>query len=453
MRRRYLLYQIIGLTFLLTASAQADIRLSVRSVDGGTTLRFGRVGSLSSIDQEVQVRIDSSDGNQYQVYQRMLEPLTNERGETLQDSVLLSGAAYGSNAQGSLYLTDLEPLRSIGQHIYTSDPNGTSDGFTVFYRADSSRINASGSFLGKILYSVQPINGGAVAEQILTVTLDAEGGLNVETEASDGTNRVRISSDQRPTDGADYRLSFSNNISRQLITLYQELDTLPRNDVMQSLNPDLLKVMITQSERGDSPQTFSLAPGQERIYAGDAEADVIDCRFMLDPEQLSQQPAGRYQGVIHYVLESGSQRQVFDLDLEVEIQPIFEMTVMYPPEGMAFKGLLASDPPEERVIQVQVKSTLGSPYIVTQLINSPMTSEDGRPFQTEYFRLKGDLMKGGGRVGYQEYSPVPLGEAVLYESDPLGSSAIFSVTYQLKPYQGMEAGNYKMGVVYSLGEM
>ena len=73
---------IVCLSLLPYRICEATLSLSVTPRDSGSSLRFGRVDLLSSTDKEVRVRVTSSADTQYQIYQRVLEPFVNERGNS-----------------------------------------------------------------------------------------------------------------------------------------------------------------------------------------------------------------------------------------------------------------------------------------------------------------------------------------------------------------------------------
>jgi hypothetical protein len=152
---------VLSIFFLLANNSEAAVSVSVSPMEGGSSLRFGRVDVTSSNTKEVRLRITSGDGRQYQVFQRIIEPLINEQGGSLDLEAVQSYTLIGSNSQGTLYQQDLEGLSLADQLLYTSNDPGDSDAFTLIYQINSERINAGGDFTGKIVYTVRPIAGGA----------------------------------------------------------------------------------------------------------------------------------------------------------------------------------------------------------------------------------------------------------------------------------------------------
>src|SRR5436190_11780587 len=101
------------MTITLMANAvnvYAVVNLSVNPQEGGSTLRLGRIGTSNILDKEVRIRTTSTEGAQYQVFQRVLEPLTSQDGKNLDLGVIGTYTLNGSNASGTLYAQNPEPM-------------------------------------------------------------------------------------------------------------------------------------------------------------------------------------------------------------------------------------------------------------------------------------------------------------------------------------------------------
>lgn len=438
---------------LISTQSFAAVTLSVTPSEGGNSIRFGRVGTLSSEDKEVRIRVTSDSGQQYQVFQRM-GSLVNEKGEMLEHTALLTGGLIGSNAQGTLYIQDTEPLGFSEQQIYSSDPAGTSDSFVVFYRVDPEALNVSGSFQGQMFFTVRPIGEGNIDETVLTVTLEVGGDLKVETAGNAGATRVRVSTDQHPLADSVFSISFTNNMEGKPIKIYQYIDIFPRDELMQPVEAGLIQYSAFGGEGGGDvlqEGTGDLNPEQILLYEGTVSHDTIGINFSVNQDLIQNYKAGRYEGRARYLIESSQGEQVCDVDLELILPPVFELKVEFPPEGMNFEGTLETDPPQVKDVTVTVKTNLGKPYVVNQILQTPMTNEKGEEFSSDFFTVKEELVRGEGSVQHNDFSPVSKGEVPLYVSDGLGSSVVLKVSYRMKPYPNMRAGHYKVQVMYSLG--
>ena len=438
---------------LVPTQLYAAVSLTVTPAEGGTSIRFGRVDTLSSEDKEVRIRVNSDEGKQYQVFQRMVGPLVNEKGETVDHTAILSGGLIGSNAQGTLYIQDVEQLGFADQQIYSSDPAGNPDSFLVFYKVDPRALTVSGSFQGQLLYTVRPVGGGSIDETVLTVTLETSVDLSIETSGNAGPDRVKISTEQRPVSDSTFSISFTNNVEGNPIKIYQQVDVLPRDELMQSIDTGLIQYLPLGGENGEILREASsdLRPEQVLIYEGTASHDAIGINFAVNQDMVQGYHAGEYEGQVRYVVETRQGEQTFDCHLALTVEPVFELKVEYPPDGMSFHGALETDPPQVRDITVTVKTNLGKPYVINQLIQAPLTNEKGAEFSSEFFTVREELIKGDGEVQHVDFSPVSKGEVPLYVSDGQGTSAVLRISYRMKPYPDMQAGNYKVQVMYSLG--
>ena len=120
----------------------------------------------------------------------MVEPLVNERGISLGPDAILTYGLIGSNSTGTLYLQTPENFGFGDQLVYTSGADGDSDSFTVVYSASADRLGASGSFSGRIGYTIRSDTQDTV---YLNVYLDAFGELKIDLQGSTSQDRVRLS--------------------------------------------------------------------------------------------------------------------------------------------------------------------------------------------------------------------------------------------------------------------
>ena len=446
----------IGNSFLINHSlVEAAVNLSVNPVTGGTSLSFGRVDEPLEVNKEVRIRVNSNEGQQYQVFQRLIEPIVNEQGLSLAYDAITSYTLNGSNASGTLYLQSPMNLSQGEELLYTSSPAGDSDGFTVVYSTRAQRLNSSGNFLGKMIYTVRPIGGGSQDTSFLTVTLDSTAEMKLEVAGSVSPNGVRLNYSNGKIDNKEFvRISFNGNRSNP-IRIYQEFEVFPQNEQAEELNKDLLKFKVVSNS---GPSEFQEETAVERkrvkLYDSNEDTDSIIVHFELDPQETAQQKQGRYHGRVKYIVETASQTKEEVLDLELEVAPIFNVEVKFPPQGVKFGNILPTSPPQISEVEVRVNTNLGKPYMVMQNVVTPLTNPKGNAIDREYFTIKGELKEGdGGRVANNDYVPILPGESPIFFSDSQGSPAAFKIYYRLKAYPDMHPGDYSTSIVYSLGEV
>lgn len=437
--------------------AFSALNLSAMPVSGGNSIRFGRVDLPSSNNQEVRIRITSTESTQYQIFQRVNQAFQNQRGETLDFNAIEVATLSGSNSSGSLELQAAEPLGFSESLIYTSSNNGLSDSFVIIYQANPDQIAAAGEYYGQIVYTLRPIGGssGSREEVVLNAFLEVADDFNLNTSGSSGRDRVRLSSEGSAHQEGHFKISFDGNRS-QSVKIFQEIIQYPANELNENINTESVQLFVSggiNGELGLGDKT-TLSRRRELIYSSSAQNDDIWINFELDDTAVSAQKAGQYNGRINYIVETGSVSNTYPVDLEVDVAPVFELTTEYPPGGMSFKGLLPNAEPQLREVLVRVKSNMGKPYMVSQNVSTGLTNERGEQIASDNFTVKQELIDSApGRVEDDGFSTIRPGDAPLYYSDKIGSPTEFKVIYQLRPYQKMQAGDYKTSVIYTLGEI
>ena len=142
------------------------------------------------------------------------------------------------------------------------------------------------------------------------------------------------------------------------------------------------------------------------------------------------------------------------VDLEVQVEPQFNIEVTLPPEGMRFEKVLPDGPAQVKEVLVNVKTNLGKPYMVIQKMVSPMTNEKGEEIIPQHFHMKVSLEGSAkGRAAMEDFRQVEAGDSSIFYSDNQGSSAAFKAYYRLRGYPEIAPGDYSTSIVYSLSEM
>lgn len=441
------------LFFHFGAVAEAVVRLDVSPVGGGNSIRFGRVDHPSLSDQEVRIRVTTTDNQQYQVFQRIGVPLTNERSESLDTRALVSAALSGSNGSGTLYLQNEEPLGYTDQLIYTSNEDGFSDNFILVYHVNTDDVLSAGSYRGQIIYTVRSFEGGGDDEIVLDVFLDAGGGLEFDVRTSSGQNLIRLENTEAFRESG-LVFSYKNNFGAPF-EISSEWLQIPTNELGASLAPEsLLFQVLSNTDELLTHQEFSpFLKGRQKIFSSRSAEDVVEVKMIIDDQKIDEENAGLYRGKLRYNVIATEEMRNEDIDIEIEIRPIFELVVTLPPEGMRFTRLIPDTPPQLREINVSVKTNLGRPYQVTQKMIQPLVNENGTALNEEHYLFRQEIISGDGEVSTQEFLPVSVGETVVFNSGREGKASDFRVIYRLEPYSGMEAGDYQTQIIYSLSEM
>ncbi len=430
--------------------ALAELHLSVNSNSGGSSISFGRAFDNMETNKEVRIRVTSTAGTQYQIYQRLVEPLVNEKGASLSSQAIETYALPGSNASGTMYLQSPVSLSQGEELVYSSTPNGDSDNLTLVYSLKPNRVDASGSFQGRILYTVRSIGSNQRDEVFLNITFDALGELKMNVEGANYKDKVSLRfPDQLETQSA-VKINFSGNNGR--IKIYQEADQLPQNDSFEIINKELIKIKSI-SQSGSNLSEGVLENRRTLIYESQASEDNINVNLNIDPQLAEKQNAGTYKTRLKYSVETTTQHKEFFIDLDIDIAPVFKLEVEFPAEGMSFDRVLPDAPPQFKKVKVKVNSNLGKPYTVTQNVQATLTNEKGAQVPKEFFTVNVELPDNTkGRSVINEFKPINVGEQSLFTSGNKGESAEVDVIYRLKSFPEITPGVYSASIVYSLNQ-
>jgi len=450
---RAILYLIICAGVFFPFFSYAAFNISATPYEGGVSLRFGRVDASSLINKEVKIRVTSTEALQYQVFQRILEPFVNEKGQDLNMEAITSYTLVNSNSSGTLYQERPDILRYSDQLLYTSSSAGESDSFIVVYTIDGKKLDTPGRFMGKILYTLRPIGGGQEENVFLDVYIDASAQFQIDTVTSDRRrNELSLSTRTQKEMQGYVKFSFKNNVGK--IKVYQIIDEFPCNEYSERIDSSSLRFFTSGGKNGELFYTSPVFLERKKllIYTSTEAEDTFFVNFLMDRERIEEQKAGIYRGKVEYLIERADYSEVFPVNLRVEVTPIFKLETIYPAEGLQFKNLLPHTPPQTKEVSIIVKTNLARPYMVIQKLESPLTSEKGVEIPSQFFTMKEEIIEGEGEVKFPEFSPVPVGEIPVFFSDERGSPARIKIIYRLKPYSEIIAGNYNTMVSFSLGE-
>lgn len=441
----------LSLTLLfLSAGASvsyAAVSLSVTPANGGNSLRFADEFDQA---QEVKIRVTSTGGSRYQIFQRLIDPLTNDKGQNLNQQALHVQALVNSNTSGTLYMQNKSPMRIGEEILYTSGPNGESDSFTLGYFLERQAMNAAGNFRGKIMFSVRSFGDGSTDQALIDVFIENGNQWKVEVKGGHASNQVRIK-DSDTQNNADYvRISFSGNSGD--VRIYQEMETALQNESGEELPEDAL-IVHNSSAEGFDRSTSSLKTTRTLVYTSRKADDEVMLSFMVNPDKTASLAAGKYFGRIKYIIESDGGVEYKQIDLHVNVQSIFTIDIKPPEDGLSYNRILPLGEPQFKEFTITVRSNLKKPYQVMQGFDMPLTNEQGAEFNNRYFTFKVDVPGDQrGKTRFGDFSPVTKGEKPVFTSDGQGSSSTFKLLYKLEGYSGMEPGKFHVPVRFSLNQ-
>ncbi len=439
----------------LTQVCSANVSLSVNPVDGSNGLRFERIPPAGAENkEEIHIRVSSTNGSRYQVFQRILEPIMNEKGDTLNLQAISTQTLSNSNSSGTLYLQNSDHLSMSDQLLYSSSQGGESDMFIIGYSLNQSLINTSGRFRGRLVFTVRGMGNDSSDQVTIDVFLETSSNLKISVKGAHHPTRIRIQGSDISEKSADFiNVSFSGNKAQE-IRIYQEVETMPHNETDQGLGADVLQLDAQGQTEGLRIQGASpLRSGRSLVYSSNKDEDNFLIYFLVNADQVQRQAAGSYVGRIKYVVETDKGNQVFPIDIQCVIASVFTMNVVTPPGGVSFSHVLANSPSQDKQVMVTVSSNLNKPYQVTQDFQTNMTNQQGKEFDSKYFTIQVEIPSGQkGQTDFTEFSPVRTGEYPVFSSDSMGSGATFTVVYRLQGYTQMNAGDFLAPIRFSLNQ-
>lgn len=450
------IFHIFAIFFFISfcGNSFADINLSVSPADGSRSLRFDRLMSSFDNKKELRVRVTSTGAQRYQIFQRVQEPIVNEKGQSLNLRAVQVASAANSNAGGTLYLQSPDYLGLGEQLVYTSSQAGDADSFVLVYVVDPALVNAEGKFFGKIVFTLRPMNGGAQQQAVVDISLEAQSAWKLSVKGGRTPERVEVKDTDTAEKSADFvKIAFSGN-KGQHIKIYQELEMMPMDATAQEIGANVINFSVA-SEAGNARAQGLMPLDRTRtlIYTGTASESVLLVYFLVDGEKAALANAGSYRGKIRYIVETERGPESFLIDLVCEIQPVFNMEVSLLGEGVRFTHVVPTNPPVEREVTVSVRTNLHKPYQVSQDLQSLMANEKGDIVAKEYFTMKAKIEGDQkGQVRAVDFIPMEVGEHVVFSSDRKGSPSTFKVVYRLQGYTGMSTGNFSAPVRFSLNQ-
>lgn len=457
--RSIFLSVICLLSSVICFSAWADYSLSVEPVEQAENIQFGRVSFDEHITKEVKVTITSDTAQQYQVRQQLISPLTNDSAEVLGSQGIIFYTLRDSNVYGSLYQDTPYNLDTLESVLYTSSTDGLGDSFIIAYTVKGEDLTASGSFLGRLRYSLLPLGEeGAEQEVIMNVYLDAESKFDIEyISSSQSVGRLELLEDE---EDKDYKGSFSIDIKGILgekYTIYQRIDSEFKNEEEKPAAVGICGYKLLSEKQGAVFADYTaLSKERALVYSSDlsGDADSIKIDFLINKEDLTGLAGGVFTAELLYTVESAEEGIIKSIPLKIEFENsrIFDIEVSSEEgAGLSFKNLKSMQTVEQE-LEIKVKSNLKKPYVVAQRLTRPLTNEKGDIVPLEFFRLKGEVKAGRGQFIFPEPTALETGDTEIFVSDKEGTPVELKLTYILETPRDMRAGDYSTELSYSLIE-
>lgn len=464
---RWFVMMFVGLCFC--EYAWATFSLDMTPARGGQGIRFTQEGVAASSEElmgssglfrneEVTLTIDTDQAAPYRILQTVFQPLTNEIGQTIPADAFIMYSP--SNPAGSLRTT-LETPVHMGQFpIYTSNNAGAEDTFVLVYNVRLPENQPGGIYRTQITYTAEPANaqeGMNPSIRTLDVRVEVAAQFRLDIQNSKGARSIdlgRITKERSSgSDVLNFNIQSSAGARFRLTAQMSEPLISPSGNALQG---DALTVLASAGSSVGSlqipPTAVPLATGSEMIYSSDnGGSDQFQLQFVANPAPT--QRAGIYQSTWTLRIESQSpavKNEVINIPIRFEIEPIFSLeTKIEQSNGLNFGSFKTGEENEIRQVAIDVRSNLGQPYQVSQVIPRKMMNEKGASLNDDYFKVKVEGPQSG-TVLISDFEPVRMGEAPLFTSDAQGSPETLVLSYNLTIPKNSQAGNYTTELKYSI---
>jgi hypothetical protein len=444
--------------FGLCSEAHAIFNLQASPRKGGQGIRFEESvpGKLLQ-NEEVAFTITSTEGTQYNVYQTMYQPLTNEMGNVIPPGAFILFSP--SNPSGTLRTQQESPL-SMGQTpIYTSNAGGESDQFVLVYNVRVPENQPGGTYRTTITYTADPVNpSGGVSPSMVTldVTVELRPTFQITVQNLKGgqqeLNLGRIAQNSL-TAKSTLRVRIDSNIGTTYRIVQQLADPLSSPDGETLEDGDLVfQVAGGSGGRVEAGSAQPLGQAPQAVYTSDDSGQGGTFEMQYEATPATEQKAGIYSGTLTFKVESNSplvSPEIITVPVRLEIDPIFYLDVqMAQGTALHFGTFKTSKDEQTQTSVVTVYSNIGEPYTVSQTVKR-LTNPTGAVIPDGYFRYFGADAKSGT---LSATAPTPLGdgETIVFKSNSKGSPEKFVLNYLLSVPADARGGSYDSDIKYSI---
>jgi len=438
--------------------AFAAFSLSVTPYEGGYDLRFGRVSfDTGRINREVNVSITTTLNKQYRLSQVLLEPLATAEGKQIPSQNFLVYAIRGTNRFGTINVDQDTQVNFNRQIIYTSNPSGSPDSFTLVYSLLPDGLE-SGSYRGRISFVLEAIDSSADSVTVflnLLAEVEAKSGIDISTIT--GGKEIILKSNRQDADYSALNFVIKGALGRQF-RIVQAITEQPMSSNGEMLDWDAVTFVGSGSKKGMVVnEETPLSNRQQILYTSSVYGDSDDFTIEYRLSDTDIQKAGVYKSRIKFYLEEmgGKVKPLDTFGLTIENSKIFDLNITPQDQrgNIEFRDLKPRDSPKQNEVLIEIKNNTGKKYQVTQNIYSNLTDAEGNTIPEQYFTVKTESIDTKGDLRFTQSTGAKKGDTVLFVSDDDGSLDKFRVIYELTVPWDIKAGDYSTRITYSLSEL
>ncbi len=465
MQKCFLLVSLLTIVFLLLAhEAQAVLTLSVSPRRGGQNIRFeeSQPGVLVR-NEEATVSVTSTEAAPYTISLTVYQPLTNQFGNMIPQEAFVIYSP--STPLGSLTRLQTETPVMMGQvPIFTSNSGGDDDNFILVFAVRIPENQAAGIYHTQMTFTADLAShrAGVLPSVVnLDVELEIRSTFRMNIVSSKGGQRLdlgRISKD-RAEAAETLNVQIESNIGTPYNLIQQMTEPLTSQEGV-AVGEGGFTFLAAGGENGSlktggSPTVISQSPAPVYSSGSFGQGDQLQLQYILRPDPA--QRAGIYDGNITFKVDSSSpfvSSQVVNIPVRMEIETIFDLGIEIPEGGSSlhFGTFRSGEEKQEKKVLITIRSNIGQPYQVSQIVSRKLTNAEGSSIPVENFIYHGSNAESGSLLATAP-TPVREGETPVYTSDSNGSPDAFILDYSLTLSPETRAGSYTSDVRYSISTL
>jgi hypothetical protein len=291
----------------MTMDIRVDItrtfNITIENVKGGRDLNLGKINQDQAIATDgLKVQIDGSIGASFNLTQRIIEPLTSQDGNSLDEgalSIVAAGATRGKLAGGGASLK----LSSSAQLLYTSDESGGADAFEIQYQLSDAVNQKAGIYSGMISFKVESNSALPFPETInVPVKVEVEPifylDMEIEKDTAIGFGTFRGTGEKRDK---KVLLTVHSNIAKQY-QVSQIISSKLTNEEGVAVPPNSFTYFGTDAKTGvlSALASTECAEGESVVFTSDAKGTAESFMLNYSLQLPKDERPGNYQSNVKY---------------------------------------------------------------------------------------------------------------------------------------------------------
>ncbi len=145
-------------TYLLEVEIKKEFDLELKTESGGGVILFKDLGpDKPPRNFEIEVRVKSNLGKQYQVTQNVASGLVNKEGKSIPSNLFTLKTAALGETKGVLKCPQSTEVKPGDTVLFVSDKKGTADSFKTVYELQATQGVSAGDYSASVVYSLSEL--------------------------------------------------------------------------------------------------------------------------------------------------------------------------------------------------------------------------------------------------------------------------------------------------------